>query len=286
MSRNAGGDGDKRAGKQPRVPNSNSNIENVTNAYVLARQQGITLDAARRQLLQQAGTSRRHAALARKVLESPDMVYELSKRLEPRDMAALQGTGKGMRRAVKNIGGLLWTDILGGADNGATGEPTRGPTAKEIAKRTRRPTAEERARYGIPADVTRVVVHVPARATHKDAWGRWGVLPGPASPRATLLQLVVRQVSSLHCNKQRDMRLKQLYWGLVIRDATAMAAEVRLFNDWWSKWCRVLPARIRGRKAGRVEMDTVLASLSNTSLALLAYTLAESTHHAVRRRHA
>jgi hypothetical protein len=288
MSRNAGDD-NKRAGKRPRVPDSNSNIENVTNAYVLARQQGITLDAARRQLLQQAGTSRRHAALAREVLELPDMVYELSKQLGISNMASLRGTSKGVRRAVKNA---IWTDIVGGADQGATAEPTQGPTGTEIAKRTRPPTSKERARHGIPAEVTRVVVHIPARTTYAPPHSthmphgrtQWHVVPGVKSSRASLLQFVLQLVSSLHCHKERQRRLEQLYWGLVMRDATAIAAEVRRFNDWWSTWCQVLPARDRQRKAGRIEMNNVLASLSDTTLAFLAYMLSESSHHSVRRR--
>lgn len=255
-------DDEKRRGKRPVQPesDSNSNIENVTNAYILARQQGITLDAARAQLLRQAGTSRRHAALARDTLESPDVMLEMSKRLGVRDMTALAGTSRGVRRATLSTGHLGWKNMVQGV---------HGNTASRRA-----PTAAERVRYGIPAEVKRVLSKVPRSGTqYYDAdHQRWRWLPNFTSARLVLLNFLRGVLSRLRCKQRRAVSLEQLYWGLVIRRDTAVAAEVRRFIEWWGTWCRLL---VRNRRAMRAHMETMLASLSRTTLAFLAFVLEE-----------
>lgn len=235
----------RREGKQPKeAPESDSDIENVTEAYLLAQQRGITLDAARQLLLQEAGTSRRHAALARNVLESPDLAHEVSRHLSMPNAMALRSTSRGVRGAMraavndkllKARSMLQWTALV----------------------KTRPPTGDERARYGIPADVKRVVVTVPK------------VRLAPSS-RVTLVEYLRARVWVMRCSKHRAAQLEQLYWGLVVRGVTFVAAEVRRFIDWSYRWCAL---NMRQRRTQTGDMHEMLRVTSNVALFLLAYFL-------------
>ena len=95
----------KRRGKRPAVPNSNSEVENITDEVArLARRHGITTNAALRLMARRPGPSRRHHAVDR-VLMSRDLMPEITKSLLSSNMARLAGTSRAMRDMYRDTQG-------------------------------------------------------------------------------------------------------------------------------------------------------------------------------------